>query len=112
MADDAVLALFDDLAAVIGVVGRLREMGLSDDSVTVMSSVPYEPQMLGRRRTRDPMPRVALLGAILGVATAISLLAATFLLYPLTQGGQPIFPIPPSLIILFEITIQVNYIFF
>jgi mono/diheme cytochrome c family protein len=104
MANDVVLALFDDLAPVTGVMGRLREMGLPDDSVAVMSSVPYEPQMLGRRKVRDPMPRVALLGAILGIATALSLLAATFLLYPLHQGGQPIVPIPPSLIILFEIT--------
>jgi mono/diheme cytochrome c family protein len=79
-------------------------MGLSDDVVTVMSSVPYEPQMLARPRARNPMPRVALLGAILGLVSAISLLLASFLLYPLVQGGQPIVPIPPSLIIVFEIT--------
>ena len=104
MARDVLLALFDDVAAVTESVSTLRGMGLSDDVVTVMSSVPYEPQMLARPRARNPMPRVALLGAILGLVSAISLLLASFLLYPLVQGGQPIVPIPPSLIIVFEIT--------
>jgi mono/diheme cytochrome c family protein len=33
------------------------------------------------------------------------LLAAAFLLYPLLQGGQPVLPIPPSLIITIEVTL-------
>jgi mono/diheme cytochrome c family protein len=103
MANQVLLALFDDLDPVSDAMRKLRQMGLSDDRVTVMSSVPYEPQMLARPRARDQMPGVALLGAILGLVTAVSLLAAAFLLYPLVQGGQPIVPIPPSLVIAFEV---------
>jgi mono/diheme cytochrome c family protein len=105
MADDVLLALFDDLDPVPDTVRKLRQMGLPDDRVTVMSSVPYDPQMLARPPVRDRMPRVALLGAILGLVTTVSLLAAAFLLYPVVQGGQPIVPIPPSLIIAIEVTL-------
>jgi mono/diheme cytochrome c family protein len=105
MARDVLLALFDDLAPVPAAVRQLRQMDVPDDQVTVMSSVPFHPQILARPRARDRMPRVALLGAIFGLVTAVSLLGATFLLYPLVQGGQPIVPIPPSLIIAFEITL-------
>jgi mono/diheme cytochrome c family protein len=105
MANDVLLALFDDLDPVPDAVRQLRQMGLPDDRVTVMSSVPYEPQMLARPQARDRMPSVALLGAVLGLVTAVSLLAAAFLLYPVVQGGQPIVPIPPSLIIAIEVTL-------
>jgi mono/diheme cytochrome c family protein len=105
MANEVLLALFDDLAPVSGAVRQLRQMGLPDDRVAVMSSLPYDPRMMARPRARDPMPRVALLGAILGLVTAVSLLAAAFLLYPLLQGGQPVLPIPPSLIITIEVTL-------
>jgi mono/diheme cytochrome c family protein len=105
MANEVLLALFDDLALVPGAVRQLRQMGLPDDRVTVMSSLPYDPRMMARPRARDRMPRTALLGAILGLVTAVSLLAATFLLYPLLQGGQPVLPIPPSMIITIEVTL-------
>ncbi|MEJ2737051.1 MAG: DUF3341 domain-containing protein [Anaerolineae bacterium] len=103
MANEVLLALFDDVAQVPGAVRQLRQMGLPDDRVTVMSSRPYDPRMLARPPARDRMPRVALLGSILGLVSAVSLLAAAFLLYPLVQGGQPTVPIPPSLIIAFEV---------
>jgi mono/diheme cytochrome c family protein len=105
MANDVLLALFDDLDPVSDAMRELRQMGLPDDRVTVMSSVPYQPQMLARPQAHDRMPSVAILGALLGLMTAVSLLAATFLLYPLVQGGQPIVPIPPSLIIAIEVTL-------
>jgi mono/diheme cytochrome c family protein len=104
MANDLLLALFDDVARVMEAVKNVRDLGLPDANVTVMSSVPYEAQMLDRPQPHNPMPRVALLGAILGLITAVVLLLATFLLYPLVQGGQPIVPLPPSLIIVLEIT--------
>ena len=105
MANDVLLALFDDLDPVPDAMRKLRQMGLPDDRVTVMSSVPYQSQILARPQARDPMPNVALLGSILGLVTAVSLLAAAFLLYPVVQGGQPIVPIPPSLIIAIEVTL-------
>jgi mono/diheme cytochrome c family protein len=105
MASDVLLALFDDPDPAADALRNLRQMGLPDDRVAVMSSVPYQPQMLARPRPRDRMPRVALLGAILGLVSAVSLLAAAFLLYPLTQGDQPIVPLPPSLIITIEVTL-------
>jgi mono/diheme cytochrome c family protein len=69
-----------------------------------MSSMPYRAEMLGRRRARASVGRIALLGAVLGLLTGLFLSVGIFLLYPLSQGGQPIVPVPPSLIILFETT--------
>ena len=43
-------------------------------------------------------------GAILGLAAGVFLTVGIFLLYPLVQGGQPIVPFPPTLIVLFEVT--------
>jgi mono/diheme cytochrome c family protein len=46
----------------------------------------------------------ALGGALAGLLAAVLLLVATPVLYPLYQGGQPLIPIPPSFIIIFELT--------
>jgi mono/diheme cytochrome c family protein len=70
----------------------------------VLSSIPYRAEMLGRPRIRHKIGLFAVIGAILGLLAGVFLSAGTFLLYPLRVGGQPIVPVPPSLIILFETT--------
>jgi hypothetical protein len=59
--------------------------------------------MLGRPKPSGHVARVALFGAIAGLITAVALVAGTGLLYPLNQGNQPLIPIPPMLIIMFEL---------
>ena len=56
----------------------------------------------GTKNTR--MKPIVLVGAILGLLAAIFMTAGIFLLYPLDQGAQPTIPVPPSLIVLFEVT--------
>jgi mono/diheme cytochrome c family protein len=48
--------------------------------------------------------RLSLIGAVLGLLTAVALVAGTGMLYPLNQGNQPIIPIPPMFVIIFELT--------
>jgi mono/diheme cytochrome c family protein len=104
MAEGALLGLFREAASTADAIVQLRQLGVADRQITVMSDVPYEPEMLDRPPVRGPLQIVTLAGAILGVLTALFLTVGIFLLYPLIQGGQPLIPVPPSLIIVFEVT--------
>ena len=104
MTERLVLGLFQEATPAADTIEQLRQMGVADAQITVMSGMPYEPEMLARPRVRGRLGRITLLGAFLGALAALVLSAGLFLLYPLVQGGQPIVPIPPSLIVLFEVT--------
>ena len=104
MTENLLLGLFQGTTPAADAIAQLRQLGVADGKVTVMSGIPYESQILGRPRVRGGLAPITLLGAILGVLGALLLSVGIFLLYPLVQGGQPIVPVPPSLIVLFEIT--------
>jgi mono/diheme cytochrome c family protein len=104
MAEVQLLGLFQDAETAAEAIAQVRQLGVPDEKITVMSGVPIAARMLGRPRARHPLARVTLLGAALGLLTALFLTAGIFLLYQLYQGGQPLIPIPPSLIIFFEVT--------
>src|SRR5512137_839693 len=104
MAEIQVIGLFHEATPTADTLDRLRELGVTDDKITVMSGIPYSAEMLGRPPVRTRVGRMALIGALLGLLTAVFLSVGIFLLYPLAQGGQPIVPVPPTLIVLFEVT--------
>jgi mono/diheme cytochrome c family protein len=102
MADIQLLGLFHEATPTAETIGRLHELGVPDQNITVMSGIPYQAEMFGRSRPKRRVGLIALIGAILGLVIGLFLTIGIFLLYPLVQGGQPIIPIPPTLIILFE----------
>ncbi len=104
MANESVLGLFHEATPTADAIDAVRKLGVAEERITVLSSIPYRAQMLGRPREARPVGRIALLGALIGLALGLFLSVGIFLLYPLVQGGQPIVPIPPMLIILFETT--------
>ena len=104
MAEIQLLGLFYDVTQAADGIQALREQGVPDDQMEVMSGFPYNAEMLGRPKRKSRLGYISLGGAILGVLTALVLSAGLFLLYPLIQGGQPIVPIPPTLIVIFEVT--------
>jgi mono/diheme cytochrome c family protein len=104
MAEIQVIGLFHEATPTADTLDRLRELGVPDDKVTVMSGVPYTAEMLGRPVPRGRVGRMALIGALLGVSLGAFLSVGIFLLYPIVQGGQPFVPVPPTLIVFFEAT--------
>lgn len=102
MANALLLGLFHEATPAADTIDRLRALGISENSITVMSGMPYRPEILGRPRYRGRVGRLALVGALLGVLLGLFLTVGIWLLYPLLQGGQPLIPTPPTILILFE----------
>jgi len=107
MAEETVhLALFkeDKVDHVAEALGRLRELGISDDDMSVISGVPYSDKILGRPMSWTRITQVGLVGAVLGFLVAAALVWGTPALYSLRVGGHPLFPIPTAIVVMFELT--------
>jgi mono/diheme cytochrome c family protein len=104
MANHSVLGLFHEATSTADTIDRLRELGVPDEAITVMSGVPYTPEMLGRRPVYERLLPIALIGALGGFLAALFLTVVTPHLYPIEVGGQPLVPGPPTIIIVFEFT--------
>ena len=104
MADKtSLLAVFPDLEPAANAIDKLRSLGLPDDQMNVISGIPVTEAMLGRPRQWTNVPRLALGGAIGGFLVGVFLIF-TPLLYFVPVGGQPAVPVPPSVVVLFELT--------
>jgi hypothetical protein len=104
MADTTMLALFSDIDPAANAIEKLHEMGITDDRMEIMSGVPINPRMLGRPHPWTNISRLALGGAVVGFMIGLFLNFGTPALYAVRVGGQSLFPIPPGLILLFEMT--------
>lgn len=98
------LGLFHEATPTATAIDHLRGLSISDEQITVLSGMPFRPEIFGRPHYRGRVGRLALLGAFLGLLFGLFLSAGIWLLYPLAQGGQPLVPVPPMLIVLFEAT--------
>lgn len=98
------LAVFEDVDPASEAVEQLRQMGVPDDEMNVISGIPFPGAILGRPRQWTNVPRLALGGALAGLLVGLFFAAGTPVLYPLVVGGQPLIALPPSLIVLFEMT--------
>lgn len=104
MAETTLLALFEDIDPAAEAIDKLHEMGITDDRLNVISGIPIAHKMLGRPHPWTNVSRLALGGAIAGFFFGIFLNFGTPYLYTVPVGGQYITPIPPGLIIIFEMT--------
>lgn len=99
-----ILALFEDIDPAAKAIERLHEMGIRHNQINVVSGVPIASRILGRPRVTTNVSRIGMIGVALGFIAGAFLIYGTPYLYPLHVGGQPLFPIPPGLIIIFELT--------
>ncbi len=109
--DYLLLGLFTDLEPAGDAVAGLRGLGIRDDQITVMSNTPFAPSTIGRRRPTVRLVMFGALGALSGFLIGIFLTVGTPVLYPLDVSGQPLIPVPPSIIILFEYTLLSAMVF-
>lgn len=102
----SLLAVFSDLEPAADAIEQLRALGVQDDCMNVISGIPVTEAMLGRPSQWTNVPRIALGGAVLGFLGAVFL---TFVVpylypYPIQVGTQALIPGPPTVVVLFEIT--------
>jgi len=100
----SLLAVFSDLDPTADALDELRALGVSDEDMNVISGVPVTEAMLGRPRQDTNVPRLAGAGAIVGFIAASLLMFGTPLMYKIQVGRQYFVPGPPTVVILFEIT--------
>jgi hypothetical protein len=98
------LALFEDIDPAVEALDRLREHGVSEDQMNVISGVPLTEHILGRPRVWSNVPRLALGGAVAGMLFGLFLAVGLPNLYPLKIGGQGLVNGAPTTVLLFEMT--------
>ncbi len=98
------LALFDEIDPAVQAIDQLREHGIKDEQMNVISGIPLTGQILGRPRTWSNVPRLALGGAVAGFLFGIFLAVGITNLYPLKIGGQGLVNGAPTVVLLFEMT--------
>jgi hypothetical protein len=98
------LAVFPDLDPAAHAVEKLRELGVTDAHMNVISGIPVTEAMMGRPPQASNVPRLALGGAVGGALVGVFLAFWTPGSYPLNVGGQPLIPGPPSVVVIFEMT--------
>ena len=104
MEELSLIALFDDLNPAAEGIEKLRNLGIEDENMNVISGIPVTEPMLGRPHVWTNVPRLALGGSLGGFVIGLLLAAAAPLSYPISTGGLSMISIPPSIVIVFEMT--------
>src|SRR5512140_3760289 len=98
------LALFGDVDPAAEAIEKLRSMGVPEDQMEVISGIPILAPILGRPKMHSSVTRLALGGAAAGFLFGMFLNFGVPWLFHLHVGGQPLYPIPPAFILVFEMT--------
>ena len=98
------LALFADIDPAVQAIDQLREYGVSDEQMNVISGIPLTEAMLGRPRVWSNVPRLAMEGAVAGMLIGFLLAFVVPNLYPIQVGRQGLIAGAPTVVVLFEMT--------
>ena len=100
----AIYGLYGDPDSAQHAVDELRKGGVSDRSITVMTSQPYEEYEFSHRYKETWLFWIAAAGGVAGLAGGLGLALLTETSWPLVTGGMPIVSWWPNIIIIFELT--------
>lgn len=100
------LAVFPDLEPAANAIENLRSIGVHDDCMNVISGIPVTEAMLGRPHQWTNVPRIAMGGAVLGFGAGffLAFISPYLYPYPIQVSTQAYVPGPPSVVVLFELT--------
>ena len=100
----ATYGLFDKPDAAQRAYTGLKRAGISPRDISVISAEPFEAFEFSHRDHSLILFRLALLGGLIGFASAVALVVGTELAWPIVTGGMPIVAWYPNLVIMFEMT--------
>ena len=100
----AIYGLYSDPDAAQRAVNSLRQAGVMDGDIAVVSSEPFDEYDFGRLDHHTAMPWLAVLGGVLGGVSGYLLASLTQQVYPIITGGMPIAPRWTDGIIAYELT--------
>ncbi len=98
----AIYGLYSDPHVAQQAVDNLREAGVADAEITVISSEPFDHFEFGHRDAKTAMPWIAAGAAAVGLVATYYLLGASQRSWPLVTAGMPIVPNWTNMIIIFE----------
>ncbi len=103
------IGLFHGPKSALAAAGTLKGAGF--DTPELMSPVPIEgvEEVLGKKKS--VIKNFTFMGGLIGGLSGFALAAGTAVLYPHPVGGRPIIPIPPYLIITYELAILFGILF-
>jgi ActD protein len=99
-----IYGLYADPTAAQRAYDRLRAVGIADESITVISSEPFEEYAFSHRHKATWLYWIAGLGGLLGLLFGFGITYGTSHAWPIETGGMPIVPMWPYLIVMFECT--------
>lgn len=103
-ATTVLMGLFQDIERTADALDELRGLGIPDRDITVLSSLPYSTDILGRPHIKSKLPIISLVSAALGLLVGVFFTVVTPYLYVIRVGGHPIVPVPPTALLLYEFT--------
>jgi hypothetical protein len=98
------LALFKDIDPAAEALDKLRELGVSEDAITIISGVPFSEQILGRPIIKTRVPLFAIAGFLGGLLISLLLNWGAVQQYPINVGNMANLAGPPFLILAFEVS--------
>ena len=100
----AIYALYDTGDAAQRAVNSLRNAGVADSAITVISDQPMEAYEFGEMNRATRIWYIASGGGLIGLVFATWLTRMTELAWPLPTGNMPMVTWWPNLIVMFEMT--------
>ena len=97
----AIYALYDDGDSAQRAVNGLRNAGVADSAITVISDQPMEAYEFGEMNRATRIWYIASGGGLIGLVFATWLTRMTELAWPLPTGNMPIVSWWPNLIVIF-----------
>ena len=100
----AIYALYATPTAAQRAVDNLKQAGVLERDITVLSSEPLEEYEFAQRDRETWMTWIAALGGLIGMTTAYLLTSLTQKAWAINTGGMPIVSNWTNLIVIFELT--------